>query len=522
MTTARPDYNVARGTAYITGQQVIVYLTYFLFYVIITRVLSKADVGAVSLLAATMAVFNTATQLALPQAATRYMSRHLGAEERPLAGSVAKTTLRLTLLIAVPLALAALPFAPLINTFLFPSGQNYTSAVMLTFLTGVVIDVYLLYGAYFLGAGMYAEYAYQTILYIPLSRGLGVALALLGHGVLGIIAGWAVGGFAAIALSVVFWRNKLPQPRNYPVKPLLAFTLPLFAATLISLGQQWGDVGIIQFRLGQLATTGGYYIVISSVGFLSALWFPVANALYPSLSAAHARGDRNGMDNSLSLSFRLTNLAVLPLGAAVAAVASTALYVYGGSYASIQETIPFAILTITTVFQAQSAILTTTLQALGKTRVQLLVTVTATVVDLVWVWFFAPVLGTSAGAIGRALLYASTVYLSYRVLRWEVKTQPFHGLTKASLLALGVGLTMFLANQLLIYYLPDHPLLRLPILLVVFVGIFLALSRQLNIFHAGDFAMLKDVLPRRYHSFLRKLERLILSRQTAEALSDPH
>ncbi len=511
MTTGRPDYNVARGTAYITGQQVIVYLTYFLFYVIIARVLTKGEVGAVSLLAATSAVFTTITQLALPQAATRYISRHLGTEERPLAGSVAKTTLRLTLLIAVPVALVAIPLSPFINALVFPPGEDYTLTLAVTFLVGIIIDVYLLYGAYFLGAGMYAEYAYQTILYIPLSRGLGILLALLGLHVLGIIVGWGVGGAAAILLSVYLWRGKLPQPRHYPLKPLLAFTLPLFAATLITLGQQWGDVGIIQFKIGQLATTGGYYIIISSVGFLSALWFPVANALYPALSAAHSKDDREGITSRLALAFRLTNLAVLPLGVAVAAVASTALIVaYGDAYA--EDAIPFAILIITTVFQAQAAILTTTLQAVGKTRFLLWVTMTATIVDLVWVWFLAPTLGTTAGAIGRTLLYASTVYLSYRVLRPEIKTQPFHGFVKAAILALGVGLPLFATNQLFLTYTTVRPLVKLPVLLAIFAGAFLGLSRQLRIFHAGDFAMLKDVLPHRYHRFLRRLERLILTR----------
>src|SRR6266581_9280331 len=152
MATSRPDYNVARGTAYITGQQVIVYLTYFLFYVVTTRVLTRAEIGAVSLLAATMAAFNTLTQLALPQAATRFISRHLASGERSLAGSVASTTLRLIILLAVPLAFVAILFVPSINSTLFVSG-NYTLALVITFVCGVVLDVYLLYGAYFLGAG---------------------------------------------------------------------------------------------------------------------------------------------------------------------------------------------------------------------------------------------------------------------------------------------------------------------------------------------------------------------------------
>src|SRR5437867_202871 len=438
MTTSRPDYNVARGTAYITGQQVVVYLTYFAFYVVTTRVLSKADIGAVSLLAATLAAFNTLTQLALPQAATRFISRHLASGERPLAGSVAKTTMRLTLLLATPLVLVAILLVRLINSALFVAGEDYTQVLVVTFVCGVIVDVYLLYGSYFLGAGMYAEYAYQTMLYIPLSRGLGIALAFLNQGVLGIIVGWAVGGVAAIGLSVFLWRNKLPVTSNYPMRPLLAFTLPLFVATLISLGQQWGDVTILQIRTGDLSITGGYYVVISSVGFLSAFWFPVANALYPSLTAS--------------------------------------------------------------------------LQAFGKTVHVLLITGVATGIDLLFVWFFAPLLTTTAGAIGRTVLYVCTVYLSYRVLRGEVQAQPFHGFVKSAALAIGVGVPMFLVNQAFLDFFPSfRTLFRLPILLLVFAGLYLGISRRLKVFHAGDFAILKDVLPRRYHRFLRRIELLLLS-----------
>ena len=513
MTTSRPDYNVARGTAYITGQQVVVYLTYFVFYVVTTRVLSKADIGAVSLLAATLAAFNTLTALALPQAATRFISRHLASGERPLAGSVAKTTMRLTVLLATPLVLVAILLVRFINSALFVAGEDYTQVLVVTFVCGVIVDVYLLYGAYFLGAGMYAEYAYQTMLYIPLSRGLGIALAFLNQGVLGIIVGWAVGGVAAIGLSVFLWRNKLPVTSNYPMRPLLAFTLPLFVATLISLGQQWGDVTILQIRTGDLSITGGYYVVISSVGFLSAFWFPVANALYPSLSASHGKGDMEGAASTLSLSFRLTNLAVLPLGSAMASVAVTALVIaYGDAYGTAADVIPFAILTVTAIFTAQSAILTASLQAFGKTVHVLLITGVATGIDLLFVWFFAPLLTTTAGAIGRTVLYVCTVYLSYRVLRGEVQAQPFHGFVKSAALAIGVGVPMFLVNQAFLDLFPSfRTLFRLPILLLIFAGLYLGISRRLKVFHAGDFAILKDVLPRRYHRFLRRIELLLLS-----------
>src|SRR5215467_5816985 len=502
MTTARPDYNVARGTAYITGQQLVVYLTYFFFYVVMARILSKADVGVVSLLAATLAAFNTLTQLALPQAATRFISRHLAAGEAQVAGSVARTTLRLTVLIAAPLVLVAVLLSGWINGWLF-AGSDFSLALVVTFVCGIIIDIYLLYGAFFLGAGMYAEYAYQTMLYSPLSRGLGIALAAVLHlGVLGIIIGWAVGGVVAIGLSAVLWRNKLPEQKGYPLGPLLSFTLPLFVTTLIALGQQWGDVALLKLRTGSLEVTGGYYVVISSVGFLSAFWFPVANALYPSLSASHRKHDMEGASNSLSLSFRLTNLAVLPLGAAAASVASTALIIaYGDAYGV--DAVPFAILAVTSIFPAQTAILTATMQAFGKTVHLLFISLFATGADLVIVWFLAPVLAntwvgaTTAGAVGRTVLYAASAFLCYRALRNEVGTHPFRGFAKAAVLAVGVGVPMFLLNQGLLEFVSLRPLFRLPLLLVVFLGAYLGLSRFLRIFHPVDFAILKDVLPRR-------------------------
>ncbi len=523
MTTARPEYNVARGTAYITLQQFIVYLSYFLFYIILARVLTKGQVGAVSLLSAVLAAFNAITLLALPQAATRYISSHLGTEQRGLAGSVAKTTLRLSMLIAVPAFLIAIPLSPTINTLLFPAGENYIFELAFTFLLGSIIDLYLLYNAYFLGVGMYPEYAYVTILYVPLSRSIGILFALFGprlfgiSGVLGVIIGWAIGGIAALILSIYYWHGRLPQPQNYPLRPLLAFTLPLFLATLITFGQQWGDIGVLQVRLGQLPTTGGYYVIVSSVGFLSAFWFPVANALYPALSAAHATGDNEGITSRLSIAFRLTNLAVLPLGAAMAAIAPTLLSIaYGPSYATRAESIPFAILTITTMFTAQAAIYATTFQAVGRTRALLAVTLTVTILYLAWVWSLAPALETTAGATGRALLYSLTVYLSYRVLRPSIKTTPFKGFTEALALALGTGLPLLAVDQLFNLYAPARSLLRLPAFLIVFTAAFVAVSRQFRIFKPGDFALLKDVLPHRYQPFLRRVERLVLTHDSGK------
>lgn len=509
MTETAEAYNVPRGAAYFTSQQIVSYLASFLFYITLARLLTRDEIGQVSLLAATLAIFNTITQVALPATATRYISSSLGRGHPDTAGAVVRTTLRAAALLAIAGATVAIILSPSIGPVVF--GTDATALLVTAFLAGLVLDLTALYGGYFLGTGLYAQATYQNFLYVPLSRGLGLLLAALGLGVLGVVTGWAAGGIVTLLVSVYMWRSRLPAKANHPITPLLAFTLPLFASTLITLGQQWGDIALLHAVLGRLSTTGAYYIVVSSVGFLSVLWIPVSSALYPALSAYHSTSNKQGMTDRLRTASRLTNLAVLPLSVSLAAVSSTALEIaYGPAYT--EETAAFAILTLTSIFTAQAAILTATLQAAGKTHSLLQITLAATIIDLTAVALTARMLGPAAGALGRALLYATTVLLSHRFLRPIVHVQAFSGFRHATILALGVGVPLFLTDQLLTSLLSFTSVLRLPVLLAVFATAFLSVSRKARVFKPQDFAILKDALPRRLHPYLRTVEHLIIGR----------
>jgi O-antigen/teichoic acid export membrane protein len=198
------------------------------------------------------------------------------------------------------------------------------------------------------------------------------------------------------------------------------------------------------------------------------------------------------------------------LGAALAAIAPTAIeLVYGPTYVS-QAGI-FAILALATIFTAQGAILTISLQAIGRARQVLIVTLASTVIGLLTVACTVGVLGTLGGAIGRMVLAAGTVILARWSLGSSVKTHTENALPIAVLLAVGVGVPLAIVDDLLIGHL--SPFRRLPILVVVFVLSFLAISRTLRIFRSSDFAILKDALPHRFHPQLRAIEHLIVGRQ---------
>lgn len=516
MTRTSEIYNVPRGAAYLTSQQAILYSTYLVFYLFLTRILNTTEVGEVAFLSLLQALFIGFTSGSFPSAATRFISRSLAAGDAHTAGGVAKTTLRMSVAIAVPGLVGGALISLLFGQSIF-AGQGASELLFLTFVGGFLLDLMNLYAAFFLGIGRYAQTLYQNILYVPLSRGLGLVLALQ-FKVLGIVLGWAIGGLLTIFLSLYMWHGQLPRSRPYPLRPILAFSTPVFASALVTIGQQWGDIGIIYALLGA-GILGPYYVVVQSVSFLSALWTPVNQAIYPALSASHSTGEIEAVSERLSLAFRLINLAVLPIAAALAAIAPTALdIVYGARYAS--QSLAFSILSLSSVFVAQGALLVIVLQAVGRTRKYLEVTLTSTLLYFVVVAcavYFAKAafginsLETLAGAIGRAILAISIVVLAHRTLRGVVKSHTGAALSKAVPLAIGVAAPLLVVDQFFLAYHPVRPLFQLIMLLGVFLVSYTLVSRELRVFHRGDFAILHDALPRRLRPYLKAIQRIIIT-----------
>ena len=236
MTRTSELYDVPRGAAYLTSQQAILYSTYLVFYFFLTRVLNTSEVGEVGILSLLQALFVGITSGAFPSAATRFISRNVAAGDPHMAGGVAKTTMRMSIALAVPGLAGGALISVLFGQSIF-AGPNASELLFLTFVSGFHFDLMNLYAAFFLGVGRYAQTLYQNILYVPLSRGLGLVLALQ-FKVPGIVLGWVIGGIVTIFLSLYMWHGRLPKSRPYPLRPILAFSMPVFASVLVTTGQQ--------------------------------------------------------------------------------------------------------------------------------------------------------------------------------------------------------------------------------------------------------------------------------------------
>jgi O-antigen/teichoic acid export membrane protein len=210
---------------------------------------------------------------------------------------------------------------------------------------------------------------------------------------------------------------------------------------------------------------------------------------------------------------RLVSLTVLPTGAALAAVAPTALEtVYGSSLRN--QAFPFAILAVTIIFSAQSLLLITTLQAIGRTTHILGINLIAVLISFAAVGLGATALGTTAGAIGRVLLALAMTLLAWFSLRNIIHVPITNGLSKAVILAIVSAVPLVFIDNLLTFNFRLMPLFRVPVLFGVFAICFLAASRILSVFIEADFELLENALPGALRPYLDAIESLLVRSRT--------
>ena len=130
-------------------------------------------------------------------------------------------------------------------------------------------------------------------------------------------------------------------------------------------------------------------------------------------------------------------------------------------------------------------------------------------------------LGTTAGAIGRALLAITMMALAWWTLRRVLHVPLTRGLSKALLVSLCSAVPMAIIDYALATNLDVTLLVRLPALVIVFALSFLLVCRQLSVFSKTDFDLLENALPRILGRFLDVLERFLVDRKTARRAAIP-
>lgn len=347
---------LARGSFYLSFAFVADYLALLVFNIVAPRLLSQSEVGSLSLLFFSIAVFNTLTLLAINQAVIKYLAEYMGVGEPGLASAVSNKAYRAILVVSIP----AFSLVIIIIAILNPANSL---ALIFALSTGFLLNLTNYYGAVMLGLGLYREVSIQNIVYATFARCLALFAAFLGMGIVGVALGYLFGAILCLLFSIRVVRNKLPEPReSYPAKALLEYSAPLYLNNIISLSLVWIDLIILQLLIQSLPLTGVYYLVTTGAGVLGILWMPISMALFPAMS-----GNPREQKQMATSALRIINVLVIPASLSLALIAPTAVTVaYGEAYRFGASA--FSIVIAGSFFAAYSSIFTTSLQAGGRTK----------------------------------------------------------------------------------------------------------------------------------------------------------
>jgi O-antigen/teichoic acid export membrane protein len=252
--------------------------------------------------------------------------------------------------------------------------------------------------------------------------------------------------------------------------------------------------------------TGVYYLGVAGAGILSPIATALTSAIFPTLSARFGGNDAQAFKETLRVSQRVLNLLVMPVGFALAAVAGTAVTVaYGAAYLGAR--LPFAILIASSIVPAYQVLMTTTLQAIGRTQPLMRIAAAAAVTEVVLTAALVPSLDVTGSAIARLGMSIVAVVLAYVSVKGDWWTSMDRGsLGKSLIVSVLVGIVLLAFDNLIASNLPVTPLSRLVLDAVIFLPVYAGALVILKPLLPEDIDLLRVALPSRLLGLLRLAE----------------
>jgi O-antigen/teichoic acid export membrane protein len=349
--------------------------------------------------------------------------------------------------------------------------------------------------------------ALSTVIYIVVSRGIAIALALLGFGLLGVIIGYVVGSFAGAIATLSFVRGKfVPSKIKFPAKPLISFSYPLFLSSLANFIVTQIDVVIIASMTSTYALVGIYSIVTKSLLALNIVWMPIMVAIFPLIASKFGLQKPENVSNVIKTTSRFLSYTTIPSCLMLVVIAPTILEVlYGSQYVSGASAL--AILAISTILLAFLTLLITALSAIGKTNEVLRINIISAFSSIILLFALVPLFDLIGAASSRLISYALglivTIYIIQKFLKIKLDNEALWKSTVASLLT-----TPFLF--LLEYTLKKFSAIQVLVIELLSAGIiYLIALYLLKALNTKDFELLRQSLPKFFSKIIDIFQKIM-------------
>jgi len=306
---SRAGDRLARGTAYAVAAQAATAGFGFALTLVLARLLGPSLFGRYGLIISFLAWTEFLVINGIPEAVSRAV-----AADGFRRGPIFRAGLRLELLFAAALFGLFWLSAPWFSAVLF-RNPSLAPAFRLAAIDIPLYALFSLHLGYLRGIRGFARQSLSLFFYAAV-RLLGTTLLVLaGFSLSGALVGNALGSLAALVLARLLVNRDLHhEPRiSHPVRPLLAYALPLVAGVLLYNALISIDLWMVERLVSDERTVGLYTAVWNMARTPYFLFMGLSVVLFPGLSRMLSAGEGRRVTDTLAKANQVFLLSATPL-----------------------------------------------------------------------------------------------------------------------------------------------------------------------------------------------------------------
>ena len=411
------------GVIFQYGAVLSLYLSSFIFYFIIAHILPVYLVGSLSLLLAILNIFYTVFALGLGTGMQHFISYHLARNNLRAIRRIIKNTSFIGIILSASAFLFTYLSSYYISAIFFHS-INYSFYVKLIGI-GIAGDVLVnIFSSMVLGLNYYKTFSITNIFtnisgyFIPLS--LFLITRDFKYFVLGFSISYVFYAIIYILMVIIlFFKLKGGNYGSERYLNILKYSLPIFISGILGISANYIDRIVVSYFVN-LSYLGIYNFALVITSAVSVLLIPVFNILMPKLSYIFSANDQNGFKISLRLILNFSYMVYVPAAFGISALSRYILYLFAGP-AYLKAAMPTVIILISTSLFPGSYVFSNALSSTKRTRIFILSSGMAMLVNIVLSFLLIPVYGIMGAAISYSSMNGTNFIILYYFSRNFIK-----------------------------------------------------------------------------------------------------
>ena len=480
---------IAKGASLVFIGIFVSKLLSYLYRMIIARIGSD-NYGLLSLGLAVFGILTTISLAGVGTGVTRYFSFYQAKNDLSKLKGVIFSSLKISLPIAVILSLILFFFSKEISLSLFHNIK--LNPILKIFSIGIFffclkeIFASAIIGAKKIGYDVFTRNFFENFMRVLLT----LFLVYLGYGLLGAAFAYVISIILTTILSFFFLKKIFPIfskiKTNFITKEMTKYSLPLLFNSLLAQVIVWTDILMIGY-FRSTAEVGIYNVALPTATLLSIFSGGIIAIFFPVMTELLEKKKKKEFKQTLKASSKWIFFINLPIFFILLLFSKQILsFLFGVEYAS--GSFSLIILSIGYIIFYTFAACNTTLNVIKKTKLNLINTLAAALLNIVLNYTLIPKYGIIGGAIATAvslsvsgiLAFAEVCYLTRIIsIKWNYLKAVIAGL-----------LSVFFIKKISGFIAMDYDFILLAAIFVMIYSFFIVILRSLE---REDIEILKAV-----------------------------